>query len=120
MNEWQALDQFWNSFGLQAYDENTVPDDQSPPYITYEAIVGQLDETLLLTASLWYRTTKWTEISEKAIEIKRAIGSGMGVTYDNGRLWVTQGDQFLQRKPDEDPQIRRIQLQINAEFQTSE
>mgnify|MGYP007057717663 CR=1 FL=1 len=27
MNKTQALHQFWNSFGIDAYEENSVPDD---------------------------------------------------------------------------------------------
>ena len=27
MNKAQALDQFWNGFGIPAWDENTVPED---------------------------------------------------------------------------------------------
>lgn len=120
MNEWEALDIFWNSFGLEAYDENTVPDDIEFPYITYEAIIGRFDSKIPLSASLWYRTTSWESISLKALEISRAIGGGYGVAYNNGRMWITKEDQFLNRRSDPNPQIRRIELRINAEFQTAE
>ena len=37
MNKIQALDSFWNSFGLRAYDSMSVPDDAELPRITYSS-----------------------------------------------------------------------------------
>lgn len=119
MNQWQALDTFWNSFSVLAYDENTVPDDAVYPYITYEANVGQLGDVITLNASLWYKTTRWNDISQKALEISEAIGGGYGVEYDGGRLWVTKGRPFAQRMREEtDMSVRRIILMIQAEYQS--
>ena len=36
MDKIQALDRFWNAFGIPAYDKNSVPDGAKPPYITYD------------------------------------------------------------------------------------
>ena len=38
MTKAAAIYQFWNSFGLTAYEENTVPDDAAFPYITYQLV----------------------------------------------------------------------------------
>ena len=38
MTKAAAMYQFWNSFGLTAYEENTVKDDASFPYITYQLV----------------------------------------------------------------------------------
>ena len=117
-DKWTAIHTLWSSFGLTAYDENTVPDNAVLPYITYSASVGDLNEAVYLTASIWYRSNSWTEVSQKAEEISDLIGGGMGVGYDGGRLWVTKATPFAQRLADEnDQQIRRIVLQITGEFQ---
>lgn len=117
-NEWTALHTFWNSFGIPAYDENTVPDGAQLPYITYEAQISGLDDQVSLSASLWYRSMSWAEISEKAHEISRSIGGGTGVGYSDGRLWITKASPFAQRMSEpSDEQVRRILLQIAAEFQ---
>ena len=117
-DKWTALNTLWNSFGLVAYDELTVPDGAVLPYITYSASVGDLGNMVYLTASLWYRSSSWTGISQKAEEISNAIGGGIGVSYDNGRLWVTKASPFAQRMNDDsDPQIRRIVLQVTGEYQ---
>ena len=121
MNQWTALNSFWNSFDIPAYDENTVPDDATMPYVTYEASMGGLGDILSLSASLWYRTTSWAGISEKAKEIGDYIGGGASVLYDNGRLWITKTTPFARRMNEpEDKNVRRIVLTVNAEFQTAE
>jgi hypothetical protein len=118
MDKWQALDAFWNSFGWKAFDEYTVPDDVPLPYITYETQISDLDEPVMLTASLWYHSMSWEAVSIKASEISEAIGGGYGVRYDSGRLWVTKAVPFAQRVAEpSDEQVRRIIIQINAEYQ---
>lgn len=117
-NKWQALNEFWNGFGIPAYDENTVPDDAVMPYITYEASVGELDDKLYLMASLWYYSPSWSSISQKVDEISNYIGGGAGVPYSGGRLWVTKGTPFAQRMSEPNSDLtRRVVLQTAVEFQ---
>lgn len=118
MDKWQAIHSLWSSFGLTAYDENTVPESATLPFITYAASVADFDEIVSLTASIWYRSNSWTEISQKAEEISDYIGGGHGVSYDGGRLWITKATPFAQRMDEpSDPEIRRIVLQVTGEFQ---
>lgn len=121
MNKYQALHKFWNSFGWKAYDENTVPDNAELPYITYEAAAGSLGSELPLSASLWQRSTSWNEISEKAIEIERKIKENghLTVRIDNGLLYINAEPKFSQRMAGGVDNIRRIILNIKAEFLTA-
>ena len=66
-----ALNTFWNGFGWKAYDETTVPDDAVLPYITYEAAVDEFGHEVALTASLWIRSTSWTDIVAKEMQIAK-------------------------------------------------
>ena len=117
-DKWTALHTFFNSFGVTAYDENTVPEGVAFPYITYEASTAGLNEKIPLNASLWYRSNSWADISQKAEEISETIGGGYGVLYDNGRLWITKEVPFAQRMDDpSDTLIRRIVLLIGVEYQ---
>lgn len=121
MDKAQAIHNLWSSFGLEAYDQNTVPDNAQMPYITYDVMTGALDDVLVLSGSLWYNSLSWKEISEKAEEIAQAIG-GNGYyidKVDGGYLWVTQGSPFSQRMSDENDTIRRIYINLNAEFLTA-
>lgn len=121
MNKAQAIHKFWSGFGLPAYDENSVPDNAVMPYITYGVSTGALDDIIILTGSLWYRSASWQDISLKADEIAEAVGkNGYKISVlDNGYLWVNQGSPFAQRMSDQsDNMIRRIYLVLSAEFLT--
>lgn len=123
MNKWQAIDTFWNSFGIPAYDENTVisgSNSPQPPYITYSAIVGSLDQNISLTASIWYKGYSWKDVSRKADFIAEAIGYGYRLeSVDGGYLYIKKGQPFAQRMSDPDDTIRRIYVILNAEFLTA-
>ena len=118
----QALNTFWNSFEIPAYDENTVPDDVEMPYITYSVGIASLGETISLYASIWYYSTRWEDISRKAIEIGKYIGiGGTSQSYTGGRIWIKRGIPFSQRmsEPGNDA-VRRIYLNIEVEFQSAD
>ncbi len=118
MTAMQALNSFWNSFGLAAYDENTVPDKTALPYITYEASEDYFDNTIALTASLWYRSPSWADISSKEEQIADFIGrGGRQIAFENGAFWIKRGQPWAQRMSDpSDEMIRRIVLNIEIEF----
>lgn len=120
MTKEQALNTFWNGFGIPAYDANTVPDDAEMPYITYEASTGSIDDEIPLYASLWYRGMSWRPIGEKVDEINGYIGlGGSSQIYDGGRLWIKRGSPFSQRMSEPgDIATRRVVLNVLAEFQS--
>ena len=120
MTKGQAIQKFWEGFGLPAYDENTVPQDAQLPYITYGVVTDSFQNMVLLHGSLWYRSTSWKDISEKAEQIAAAIGYGYVIKkIDGGYLYITKGTPFAQRMSDEDSAIRRIYINLNAEFLTA-
>lgn len=121
MDKAQAIDAFWNSFGLPAYDENTVPQNATLPRITYNVATGSLEDVISLTGSLWYRSSSWQDISLKAKEIEKRLGihGGEVIDLDDGKLWLVKGNPFSQRMPDPDNSIRRIYINIQAEFLTA-
>lgn len=122
MDKEQAIHSFWSSFGIPAYDANTVPDDAVMPYITYSVATGALEDVLLLNASIWYRSTSWRDVAEKTKQIAEYVGVGgyKLMRVDGGYLFLTQGSPFSQRMPDQsDDMIRRVYININAEFFTA-
>ena len=58
MTKAAAIYQFWNSFGLTAYEENTVPTDAAFPYVTYQLVTDSFDREIPLTVSIWYRSER--------------------------------------------------------------
>lgn len=118
MTKEQALQKFWEGFGLTAYDENTVPDKAELPYLTYEVSTGSIGDTISLSASLWYYGNSWKSVTEKAEEISINIGlGGRMVAYDEGAIWIQRGTPFSQRMADDtNKSVRRIVLNVQAEF----
>lgn len=121
MDKAQSLHAFWSGFDLPAYDESSVPDSAVMPYITYNVATDSLDSVLPLHGNLWYRSTAWDAISQKAEEIAEALGSEcyMIKKIDGGYVWLQKGRPFAQRMTDEDEQVRRIYINVTAEFLTA-
>ena len=122
MTKAAAIYQFWNSFGLTAYEENTVPTDANFPYITYQLVTDSFDHEIPLTASLWYRSESWTAINAKTEEISQKISrGGKIISCDDGVIWLKRGQPFAQNMGDEsDNLIKRKYLNITAEFMTAD
>ena len=125
MDKAQALHEFWSSFDIPAIDEQSAYDEGvleqlgiSYPYITYEAATDSFDNSLMLSADIWYNSTSWKDISWKALEIANDIGmGGKLVHYDGGAIWITRSTPFASRMTsDSTNDIRRIHININAEF----
>ena len=120
MDKSQAINNFWNSFGVPAYDENSVPQDATYPRITYNVATGSLEDIINMTASLWYRSSSWKDIALKSTEIEYTLGihGGVVLPLDEGKLWIAKGVPFSQRMSDPDDSIRRIVLNVQAEYLT--
>ena len=122
MTKAAAIYQFWSSFGLTAYEENTVPTDAIFPYITYQLVTDSFDREIPLTASLWYRSESWTAINDKTEEISQKISrGGKIIPCDGGAIWLKRGQPFAQNMGDEsDDLIKRKYINITAAFMTAD
>ena len=120
MTKDEAIYSFYSGFSLPAYDENTVPEGSALPYITYSVSTDSIGNMVILSASLWYRSTSWAAIQDKADEIAADLGyGGKIIKIDNGYLWLIKGSPFAQRMSEpSDKMVRRIIININAEFLT--
>ena len=69
---------------------------------------------------MWDKGYSWEAISKKADEIYDYIGlGGRLLTYNDGKIWVRRGMPFAQRMSDEDDTVRRIYLNLEAEYFTA-
>lgn len=116
----KALNQFFNSFGVPAFPETAVPDEQEMPYITYPFAFSRFDDLPVnLTVYLWYKTESEATPTAKGMEIINTIGrGGCTVEVDGGYIWLTTGSPALRAVPDEDNSIKRRALNISAEYFT--
>ncbi len=121
MDKAQALNIFWNSFDLTAYDELTVPDNAKLPYITYEVKTDSFENVLQLSASVWYRSTSWANAEQKVAQIARYIvkQDPCTIRIDGGRMHITKATPWGTRMIDpNDSGVRRVLMNINIEFLT--
>ena len=116
-NKAQALQSFWSQFNADAYDENTVPENAPFPRITWNYSQDEWDRPVAMSASIWDRSYSWVTIQGIADSIFEEIGfGGTLVACDGGNIWIKRGAPFCQRMGDEDDAIRRIYINIEAEF----
>lgn len=123
MDRAKALKKFWSSYGLEAFDNATVPDaDDAPefPYITFEEIEASFDEPVLLSGNIWDRSSSWSRVTEVADEIYDDLGRGGKIVVSGSEsVWIKRGNPFSQRMADDDDSIRRIYINIEVEYISS-
>ena len=121
MTKAAALHSFYSSFGLTAYEENSVPDDAEFPYITYNITTDSFGNySTAMTFSLWYRSTSWKAINAKCDEISAAIGlGGQLIECDGGKIWIKRGQPFANSTGDADDElIKRKIINVSADYLT--
>lgn len=116
INTAAALYGFWASFGLPAYTVGTVPSNQEFPYITYSLVETEPFESGTHYAQVFFRSTSNTELLTKVDEIKNAIGNGILIDCDGGKIAIRPANPFVQLMVDAVPEIRYayINMQINC------
>lgn len=122
MDNWQAQNTFWNSFGVPAYDENTIVTEQDAldvgyPQITYQAVDGVLDQVAYPNISLWDYSESWKTISDLSDQIKAALRNGYLLKTDDGYFWfkLPISTPFAQRQETQDGATKRIILTVEVE-----
>ncbi len=125
MTKEETLYKFWSSFGVPAFNENTVPignDVPEYPYITYQVITDSLNEPVYMSANLWDRDKSGysaeLENSKRIDLMSKRIGrGGTTVLYDGGAIFIHRGSPFAQSLSDvNDDMIKRKLINIEAEF----
>lgn len=125
MTKAAALYNFFSSFGLDAYEENSVYTLEAPPdfpYLTYELRTDAFGEyDTAITFSLWYRSNSWAAANAKVEDISSAIGRGGKVmTIDGGYLLIMRGSPFCQSMGDpSDDMIKRKLLNLIIRYYTN-
>lgn len=118
MNKAQAIHNFWSSFGMPAYQQDTVPEDAQMPYITYNVATAEIDTAVNLYASIWDYGTSWETVMLKADAIALAVVGMYPIKLDNGYLRLDLGTPFSQTMSDENDMVRRVYINLQAEFLT--
>lgn len=113
----KALDTYLNGFGLDAYAEDTVPDDAQFPYITYRVVDPEWHQKATFFVRVWFRTTSNAYVLEKADEITGDIGVGKRIPFEGGLLMLWPESPKVQVIVDPNDRMVRyayINLSLNS------
>lgn len=126
MDKSQALYQFFSSFGLSTFDENSVPYEYSfnnpsnttkQPYLTYNVEIGDYGDEIYTSFSLWYYSNSWANIESKRKDIENALkDGGVNIAYDGGNIWIKKSNPFAQRIGDSNDAVKRYKINIAVEY----
>ena len=109
-----ALKTFFSGFGLNAYQENTVPSDAAMPYITFSLNVPEWNQKASNYARVWDKTRSNTGLIKKADQITAAIGEMKSIAFEGGYLVIWPETPLTQILVDGDVRSAYINLSINA------
>ena len=110
----KALKTFVSSFGLPAYTSQTVPKDVSLPYLTYPLTEPEWNQKATFYIQGWFRSTSNAELTEKADQILREIGTGITINTESGYLVIYPESPLVQLMTDGDYRSFYINLSINV------
>lgn len=117
MTKSAALYSFFSSFGVQAYQDTSVPTDAEMPYLTYQNVQDNWGSPVALTVNLWWRTESEKLLNDKVDEIAAALPRYF--PCDGGAILFSRGSPFSQALTDDtDPTIKRRYMNIIAEYLT--
>lgn len=125
MTREQAIFDFWNSFNIPAFEENSVPTgEEAPayPYITYQLAIDNFGSQVQTSVSVYDRDkdnySALFHVLQKAAEIRKKISrGGIMLAFDGGAVWLNPNTPFSQIMGDsEDNAVHRAYLNMTAEF----
>lgn len=110
----EALKTYYSGFGLPAYQEGSVPDDEPLPYISYSVSIPEWSEKASNFVRVWDRTKSNTGIIRKADQILQSIGLGKKIAFAGGYLMIWPETPNVQIEVDGDVRYAYINLSINS------
>lgn len=120
VDRYEAQYSFWSSFGVHAYEENSVPDvdEVEFPYITYQAVSSPFNSDVQVNASIWTRSASWLRADKLTDDIETSLkNGGKVVDYVGGIIWITADTPFSQSMGDpNDDQIKRKLISVTLHF----
>lgn len=110
----KALKSFVGGFGLPAYTIESVPEDVQVPYLTYPLNEPEWSQKTPWYIQGWFRTTSNAELTAKADEIIKEIGTGIRLYTGVGLISIYPDSPLVQLMTDGDYRSFYINLSINV------
>lgn len=116
MNWRQALLNFYGSFGLSVYPEESVLKDVKFPWLTYSMNKGDFDTKTSVVLHLHFYTESEKIPNEKADEICNAIRTSSPIISNDGVLVLETGSPEWYSVPDQSDMMHKHRI-INIDIQ---
>ena len=118
-NKYQALYEFYNTFGIPAYEENSVPEDAELPYITYEIMTADLDmENIAMSCQIYFKSNSLMKVNAITEKLYNALSGGLKLKCDTGYIVLYRGRPFAQNRPSGDKTVKAKYINISADYIT--
>ena len=119
MNKYEALCEFYNSFGIPAYEEFSVDENAEMPYIKYEVVTSGFDsENTALSLQILYKSDSLTKIDAMTDKLSDALRDGIKLKCDEGYIILYRGEPFAQNVVSGDKSVKCKYVNITADFIT--
>ena len=109
-----TLKAFFSSFDLPAYTLESVPDEVTLPYISYQLVEPEWNEQINTYCQVWYPKNSLSDLLTKADQVLAAIGQMKKFTQPGGYLVIYPATPLMQILTDEETQSAYINLIVNA------
>ena len=118
-NKYQALYEFYNTFGIPAYEENSVPEDAELPYITYEIMTADLDmENIAMSCQIYFKSNSLMKVNAITEKLYNTLSGGLKLKCDTGYIVLYRGRPFAQNRPSGDKTVKAKYINISADYIT--
>ncbi|HPY84041.1 MAG TPA: hypothetical protein PLS20_03240 [Ruminococcus flavefaciens] len=118
-SKYQALHTFYSSFGVPAYEENSVPETAKPPYITYEVITSEFDgENIALSCQIYDKSNSLKNLNKLTEQLSVRLRGGCKLVCDDGYIMLYRGEPFAKPLPTWDKTVKGRYINISADYIT--
>lgn len=123
-----AIYSFLSGFGIPAYAQTSVPEQDSPewegfPYLSYSPVQPDMFEESSMSVNLWYRTDSEALPNAKVREIGEAVPprSKVPLPCDGGGILISRGSPWVQSPnvDGEDGMVKRRLFNLTIEYAVS-
>lgn len=119
MDKYEALYSFYSSFGIPAYEENSVDENAVMPYITYEVLTSSFDnDSVSISCQIFSKSKDLIELDKITDKISKALTGGITLKCKDGYVVLYRGTPFAQNRATGDTSVKCKYINISADYIT--
>lgn len=111
----KALYEFWSRFGVPAFVENAVPEDQELPYITYRLAFPEWRSQMSIYGTVWTDGTSYVPAANIVDAIDTVVGECYQCPTERGVVMLYKDINFAQNQPQDDINVKAVYISLILE-----